>query len=195
MKSRHLISALLSSLCLISSAASANPVALNYVDIVGQGVDPGNLYLNDEHGLSDLRGGVFTADQYAYISTQSYNVGTGMWTVSITNESSSDMFNTILALETGGFNLTPNSWDGLVGSDPAYYFGTIAAGGTVSRDISVTGLPDSLVINALGADNLSLGTNASIYHTPEPGSMSLALAAFGAAGLAHKFQARKEHHG
>lgn len=178
--SRKIVSALAASLVMLSSAAVANPVETTFSDILGQGVDPGTFGLVDEHGQSTTpRGGVFVDNEYAWVDGQSYDPLLNVWTVTIRNESTETMHNTVLALEADVFNLAANSWDGWVGTDPAYYFGDIASGMTATRAISVTGAPAFMVVNSLGLDTTLNGTNASILHTPEPGSVGLALAALG----------------
>lgn len=178
--SKKIMSALAASLVMISSAAVANPVVATFTDLLGQGLDPGSFGLVDEHGQSAARGGVFTLNDYAWFDTQSYDDVTKAWTVTIHNESTDLMHNTVLALETGTFNLAPTSWDGVVGSDPAYYFGDIGAGMTATRTIYVTSQPDWMVANSLGLDTTLNGTNVSILHDiPEPGSVGLASAALG----------------
>lgn len=176
-------------LLLWSSASMANPIVATFVDIIGQGQDPGDIYLRDEHGPSAGHpGGVFTADQYAWITNQTYDGFANTWTVTITNESSHWMNHTVLALEAAIFNLAPNTWDGTVGANEAYFFGNIAAGASATRVISVTAAPAELLINSLGLNSGDPGSNGSVMHAPEPTSLAL----LGLAGLAGAFARRRQ---
>ncbi len=177
-----------SALFSLSSVSMANPISATFVDIAMQGLDPGDIYLTDEHGPSAAHNGVFTADQYALITNQSYNPLTNTWTVTILNDSSHWMFHTVLALEAAIFNLTANTWDGTVAGFEAYSYGNIAPGASATRIISVTAAPDTLLINSLGLGSGDPGSNGSVLHAPEPASLAL----LGLAGLAGAFARRRK---
>ena len=101
-----------------------------------------NLY--DEHGYAPL----FTNDQFAAITTDTYNNLTFQWTVTIENTSSHTMWHTFLMLEENVFNLIAaggNIFDGSV-LRPAFWFGTIAPTASSTRVITLAGAPAVLAI-------------------------------------------------
>ncbi|MBI5056474.1 MAG: PEP-CTERM sorting domain-containing protein [Nitrospirae bacterium] len=168
----------------------ANPVNDTFTDISGQGLDPGNLILVDEHGGPNGWGdeSVSVAWSYAYGPNQDLRV-------SITNTSSHTMMDTILAFEQSAFNwkgstLQADTWDGVDGSgDAAYWFGSIAPGSTSVRLIDVKyGEPGysalGLLYNSKGLDGTMPGSNVSILHAaPEPISSALFLTGAAMLGL------------
>ena len=157
--------------------ATANLINDTFTDIGDQGLDPGNLTLIDEHGGTSTSWA--TADEDVFM-TWSYSYGTGLdLRVNITNTSTHEMWNTILAFEQDAWNwqgltLEADTWDGTDSSgDAAYWFGNIVPGSTswIVVDIQAGGLPLALMYDSVGLDSGSMGTsgsNVSITHTPEP---------------------------
>ncbi|MBI4699234.1 MAG: hypothetical protein HY758_10120 [Nitrospirae bacterium] len=158
-------------------AATANLVADTFTDIAGQGLDPGNISLVDEHGGSSPSWAT-TDSAVSVVWSYAYGINKDL-RVSITNTSSQSMWNTILAFEQTSFDwkgniLAANTWDGVDSSgDAAYWFGDIAPNSSSVRYIDVRYGEEHYAPLGLGYNSNGLdvsGTpgysNVSITHGP-----------------------------
>ena len=165
--------------------AAAYTVNDTFTDIVGQGADPGNITLIDEHG--GMGASWVVSEEGVYVD-YSYTYSSGFLQVIIENTSSHTMWDTILAFEPDAYSdwlgsvLIADTWDGIDGDgDPAYWFGDITPGATSERLIDVrTGAgsaPLGLAYDSQGLDSPGFDpfSNVSITHAivPEPISSTL----------------------
>ncbi len=166
-------------LCFAPGIAIGNPVNETFTDIVGQGLDPGDIALIDEHGGPHIS---WVGSEVVIGGT--YFVGTDKLRINIRNTSSHIMWNTVFSFEQSAFdwkgiNLIANSWDGVdSNNDAAYYFGHIDVGELVYREIPLqtSWVSTPLINNSIGLDSFSEspGTSTvSVVHSPEPVSSTL----------------------
>lgn len=175
----------------VPQSAVAIPITDTFTDIAGQGANPGDITLVDEHGGTSS---TWAANDAGISIVWSYGWGTAQdLRVYITNTSSHTMWDTVLAFEEDPdwvdwktTILANNTWDGTDSSgDAAYWFGNIAAGGSAERLIDVrngesvfSGL--GLAYNSQGLDSSGYSwdsdySNVSVTHAvvPEPVSSTL----------------------